>query len=135
MLRVAITGGGCSGFQYEFRLDNSCTDDDAVLSRDGAVVLIDRVSLDFLKGAEIDFIDENGGRFVQNQQSQRYVIMRMRHEFFDLILIQFGVVNPFSQRRHGALFKDNLQGNIHAEFLMNFFLDHDRRKVSVRRAV
>jgi len=32
--------GGCSGFQYEFRLDNSCTDDDAVLSRDGAVVLI-----------------------------------------------------------------------------------------------
>jgi len=80
------------------------------------------VSLDFLKGAEIDFIDEMAGASFRISNPNATFIMRMRHEFFDLILIQFGVVNPFSQRRHGALFKDNLQGNIHAEFLMNFSL-------------
>ena len=58
MLRVAVTGGGCSGFQYNFTLDDSTMDDDLVLKRDGATVLIDPVSLDFLKGAEIDFADD-----------------------------------------------------------------------------
>ena len=58
MLRVAVTGGGCSGFQYNFALDDARTDDDLVIERDGAVVLVDAVSLDFLKGAEIDFVDD-----------------------------------------------------------------------------
>ncbi len=58
MLRLAVTGGGCSGFQYNFALDNSRLDDDLVLERDGAMVLIDPMSLDFLKGAEIDFVDD-----------------------------------------------------------------------------
>jgi len=58
MLRLAVTGGGCSGFQYDFCLDESRSDDDLVIVRDGATVLIDPVSLDFLKGAEIDFVDE-----------------------------------------------------------------------------
>jgi iron-sulfur cluster insertion protein len=58
MLRVAVTGGGCSGFQYNFTLDDTRTDDDLVVERDGATVLIDPVSLDFLKGAEIDFADD-----------------------------------------------------------------------------
>jgi iron-sulfur cluster insertion protein len=58
MLRVAVTGGGCSGFQYNFALDEVKADDDLVLERDGAVVLIDAMSLDFLKGAEIDFADD-----------------------------------------------------------------------------
>jgi iron-sulfur cluster assembly accessory protein len=58
MLRVAVTGGGCSGFQYDFVIDDSRADDDLVLARDGAVVLIDPVSLEFLKGAEIDFVEE-----------------------------------------------------------------------------
>lgn len=58
MLRVAVTGGGCSGFQYNFALDDVKADDDVVLERDGAVVLIDSMSLDFLKGAEIDFADD-----------------------------------------------------------------------------
>jgi iron-sulfur cluster assembly accessory protein len=57
-LRVAVTGGGCSGFQYDFCLEHSRGEDDLVLARDGAVVLIDPVSLDFLKGAEIDFVEE-----------------------------------------------------------------------------
>ena len=58
MLRVAVTGGGCSGFQYNFALDDTKTDDDLVIERDGATVLVDPMSLDFLKGAEIDFTDE-----------------------------------------------------------------------------
>ena len=58
MLRVAVTGGGCSGFQYNFAIDDARMDDDLVIERDGATVLIDPVSLDFLKGAEIDFVDD-----------------------------------------------------------------------------
>lgn len=58
MLRVAVTGGGCSGFQYSFALDDARMDDDLVVERDGATVLIDPMSLDFLKGAEIDFSNE-----------------------------------------------------------------------------
>src|SRR5277367_6170840 len=58
MLRLAVTGGGCSGFQYNFALDDSRLDEDLVIERDGAVVLIDPVSLDFLKGSEIDFVDD-----------------------------------------------------------------------------
>ena len=58
MLRVAVTGGGCSGFQYDFLFDDARSDDDLVIEREGATVLIDPMSLDFLKGAEIDFVDE-----------------------------------------------------------------------------
>ncbi|HEY4077595.1 MAG TPA: iron-sulfur cluster insertion protein ErpA [Rhizomicrobium sp.] len=57
-LRLAVTGGGCSGFQYNFALDDSQLDEDLVVERDGAKVLIDPVSLDFLAGAEIDFTDD-----------------------------------------------------------------------------
>src|SRR5258706_16125817 len=58
MLRLAVAGGGCSGFQYNFALDEDRQPDDLVLERDGATILIDPVSLDFLKGAEIDFVDD-----------------------------------------------------------------------------
>lgn len=58
MLRVSVDGGGCSGFQYRFDLVAEAGADDTVLERDGAVVLIDPVSLNFLSGSEIDFVDE-----------------------------------------------------------------------------
>ncbi len=58
MLRVAVNGGGCSGFQYAFDIERARTPEDLVIERDGAVVLIDPVSLDFLKGARIDFVDD-----------------------------------------------------------------------------
>ena len=57
-LRVAVTGGGCSGFQYNFVLDEAQLDEDLVVEKAGARVLIDPVSLDFLAGAEIDFTDD-----------------------------------------------------------------------------
>jgi iron-sulfur cluster assembly accessory protein len=58
MLRVTVTGGGCSGFQYDFLLDDAKADDDLVIEKGGATVLIDSASLDFLNGSEIDFSDE-----------------------------------------------------------------------------
>ena len=58
MLRLAVTGGGCSGFQYNFAIEAEKAADDLVLEQDGATVLIDPVSLDFLKGAEIDFTED-----------------------------------------------------------------------------
>lgn len=58
MLRLAVKGGGCSGFQYNFTLDDTRQDDDLVIERDGAVVLVDPMSLEFLKGAELDFADD-----------------------------------------------------------------------------
>lgn len=58
MLRVAVQGGGCSGFQYEFDITTARNADDLVVARGGVEVLIDPISLDFLKGAEIDFADE-----------------------------------------------------------------------------
>lgn len=63
-LRVAVEGGGCSGFQYEIKLDDP-GDDDLVLEGSGQCVVVDAVSLPFLANAVIDFSDELiGARFV-----------------------------------------------------------------------
>ncbi|MDX5358676.1 MAG: iron-sulfur cluster assembly accessory protein [Rhodobacterales bacterium] len=63
-LRVAVEGGGCSGFHYDIKLDDPAPDD-LVLQKDGQTVLIDPVSLPFLAGARIDFTEELiGARFV-----------------------------------------------------------------------
>jgi iron-sulfur cluster insertion protein len=62
-LRVAVSGGGCSGFQYSFSLDDRLGPDDFVVEKDGIGVLIDRVSLNFLRGSEIDFVEELAGAY------------------------------------------------------------------------
>lgn len=61
MLRVAIEGGGCSGFQYQFDLVDAAEADDVKIERDGASALVDQVSLALLKGSEIDFVEELAG--------------------------------------------------------------------------
>ena len=58
MLRVLVEGGGCSGFQYKFDFDRDRANDDLVLAREGATVLIDPVSLQYMAGAEIDYVDD-----------------------------------------------------------------------------
>jgi iron-sulfur cluster assembly accessory protein len=58
MLRVSVEGGGCSGFQYKFDMERAKAEDDLVIARDGAVVLIDPVSVGFMAGSEIDFVDD-----------------------------------------------------------------------------
>ena len=64
-LRVFVAGGGCSGFQYGFDLDVKRADDDIVVERDGAVVVIDPVSLPYMGGSEIDFVDDLIGQSFQ----------------------------------------------------------------------
>ena len=57
-LRVAVLAGGCSGFQYRFELDAAQQDDDLVIERAGARIVVDSVSLDLLAGGELDYTDE-----------------------------------------------------------------------------
>jgi iron-sulfur cluster insertion protein len=61
-LRISVKGGGCSGFQYSFDVEKSRADDDIVVTRDGATVLVDPVSLEMLNGAELDFVDDLMGQ-------------------------------------------------------------------------
>jgi iron-sulfur cluster assembly accessory protein len=58
LLRVSVEGGGCSGFQYKFDLVGASEADDVVIERAGARVLIDQVSLEYMAGSEIDFVDD-----------------------------------------------------------------------------
>src|SRR5262245_65071708 len=57
-LRVSVEGGGCSGFQYKFDVDRAKAADDLVIGREGATVFIDSISLQYMAGAEIDFVDD-----------------------------------------------------------------------------
>jgi iron-sulfur cluster assembly protein len=57
-LRVAIEGGGCSGFSYKFDFAEAANDDDLLIERDGARVLVDEMSLEFITGSEIDYTNE-----------------------------------------------------------------------------
>jgi iron-sulfur cluster assembly accessory protein len=57
-LRVAVEGGGCSGFQYEIQVAPAPAPDDAIIERDGARLFVDPVSLPFLLGSEVDWVDE-----------------------------------------------------------------------------
>jgi iron-sulfur cluster assembly accessory protein len=58
LLRISVEGGGCSGFQYKFDLVSARQNDDLVLEKAGATVLIDPVSVQYMTGAEIDFVDD-----------------------------------------------------------------------------
>ena len=65
MLRVYVQGGGCSGFQYGFQFEEQREEDDLEFERDGVKVLVDSMSLQYLMGSEIDFVDDlMGTRFV-----------------------------------------------------------------------
>ncbi|MGB2933605.1 MAG: iron-sulfur cluster assembly accessory protein [Methyloceanibacter sp.] len=58
LMRVSVEGGGCSGFQYRLDLVKDQAPDDLVVERDGAKIVVDPVSLGFVQGAEIDFVDD-----------------------------------------------------------------------------
>ncbi len=57
-LRIAVSGGGCSGFQYGLSFDDQTNPDDRVFERDGVGIVVDEVSLDLLAGAEVDFVED-----------------------------------------------------------------------------
>ncbi|KFL25309.1 HesB/IscA family protein [Paradevosia shaoguanensis] len=66
VLRISVSGGGCSGFQYEYNLvQEEAGADDLVLTKDSAKVLIDSLSLEFMGGAQIDFADDLIGQAFQ----------------------------------------------------------------------
>ncbi|MDM7947832.1 MAG: iron-sulfur cluster insertion protein ErpA [Oceanibaculum nanhaiense] len=58
MLRLSVTGGGCSGFQYNFSFDDEARSDDAVFERDGVKLVVDEMSLELLSGSEVDYVEE-----------------------------------------------------------------------------
>ncbi len=64
-LRIAVSGGGCSGFQYGFTFDGQRNDDDFLFERDGVTVVVDDVSLGLLNGAEVDFVEDLMGASFQ----------------------------------------------------------------------
>jgi iron-sulfur cluster insertion protein len=61
-LRISVKGGGCSGFQYAFDIENAKAEDDIVIARDGATILVDPVSLEYMKGSVVDFVDDLMGQ-------------------------------------------------------------------------
>ncbi|MCG8510741.1 MAG: iron-sulfur cluster insertion protein ErpA [Rhodospirillales bacterium] len=63
MLRVTVSGGGCSGFSYGFSLDEQTGDDDVVFEENGIRVVVDDVSLDLLNGARLEFVDDLMGAY------------------------------------------------------------------------
>jgi iron-sulfur cluster assembly accessory protein len=70
-LRISVKGGGCSGFQYAFDIDPERAEDDLVVTRDGVTVVVDQVSLEMMRGAELDFVDDLMGQAfkVKNPQA------------------------------------------------------------------
>ncbi|BBF92532.1 iron-sulfur cluster insertion protein ErpA [Blastochloris tepida] len=58
VLRVSVEGGGCTGFQYKFVCDQQKTADDIVIEQDGAVVVIDPISLQYIDGSKLDFVED-----------------------------------------------------------------------------
>ena len=65
MMRVAVLGGGCSGFQYNFSFEEQRNEDDLLIERDGATVVVDSTSLELLKGSELDYVEEMVGASFQ----------------------------------------------------------------------
>ncbi|XP_019158656.1 PREDICTED: iron-sulfur assembly protein IscA-like 2, mitochondrial [Ipomoea nil] len=58
MLRLSIEAGGCSGFQYDFSLDDKANTDDRIFEQDGVKLVVDNISFDFVKGATVDYVEE-----------------------------------------------------------------------------
>lgn len=63
MLRIAVSGGGCSGFQYGFSFDDSTSPEDVTFEREGATVVIDQMSLELLNGSQVDFVEDLMGAY------------------------------------------------------------------------
>ena len=89
MLRVSVEGGGCSGFQYKFDMERAKADDDLVIARDGATVLIDPVSVQYMAGSEIDFVEDLIGAVVQGEEPEGHRLLRLRHQ---LRAVEFPVI-------------------------------------------
>ena len=70
MLRISVNGGGCSGFQYAFDVAQAREPDDVAVERNGATVIIDETSMQFLKGSIVDFVDDLMGQSFRTENPQ-----------------------------------------------------------------
>lgn len=70
VMRISVKGGGCSGFSYGFELTTERADDDFVIEKDGATVVVDPVSADYLAGSELDFVDDLMGQAFKMKNPQ-----------------------------------------------------------------
>lgn len=70
LLRLSVEGGGCSGFQYKFALDEAAAGDDTVVETDGVKLVVDPVSLELVAGATVDFVESLGGSAFQVRNPQ-----------------------------------------------------------------
>jgi iron-sulfur cluster assembly accessory protein len=70
MLRISVNGGGCSGFQYAFDIVRDRAQDDVAVERDGATVLVDSVSLEYMGGSTIDFVNDLIGQSFKIENPQ-----------------------------------------------------------------
>jgi iron-sulfur cluster insertion protein len=70
LLRLSVDGGGCSGFQYKFGFDETVRDDDITVERDGVTMVVDSVSLPFLEGAVVDYVETLGAAAFQVKNPQ-----------------------------------------------------------------
>lgn len=71
-LRVFVTGGGCSGFQYGFTFDEAVAEDDTVIDKDGVQVLVDALSIQYLQGSQVDYEEGlQGSRFLINNPNAK----------------------------------------------------------------
>ncbi len=83
-LRISVKGGGCSGFQYAFDVDRTRAEDDVAVTRDGATVLVDPVSLEMLEGRRTRLRRRSHGPVVPGEESECGRLLRLRGEFFGL---------------------------------------------------
>ncbi|QCI16466.1 iron-sulfur cluster insertion protein ErpA [Buchnera aphidicola (Aphis craccivora)] len=71
-LRIYIIGGGCSGFQYQFTFDENINEDDMIINQENIFLIIDPISLQYLKGGEIDYIENlEGSKFIVNNPNAK----------------------------------------------------------------
>ena len=71
-LRISVDGGGCSGFQYGFAFDENVGDDDTIVEKNGATMLVDVTSMQYLNGSEVDYLEGlEGARFVVNNPNAK----------------------------------------------------------------
>lgn len=70
MLRLTVEGGGCAGFQYRFGLADGTEQGDVIAERDGVALVVDEISLDLVRGSEVDFVESLGGASFQVRNPQ-----------------------------------------------------------------